>query len=332
MNIKRINASVEEFNDQYVLVKMAMLMQDGEEASVERLSAISAKDVREVQTQAVQDMLAYLAGGAKPVVAPVSSVASEEADDSETADVVEPAQEAPIKRRGRKKKTAIAPSEETVEHLDPLPGQIEMPSVEPETVPAIAPAETEMAVAEDVSAETDVEAEVPSPIQETAEVADTPSAPVETEEPVEETQPESSYEESQTEIVEDVHVEHSSEDATPSDELTREAVLEAAQVLCELEPSYAADLKAGDEKNGMVSRWALYSKKPLGVLVLDCPSIARNIVKKLARGESRTFLNEEGLKAILTIEDGLRKGIINADDLQEQFKKELEALKAEKDK
>ena len=128
MNIKRINASVEEFNDQYVLVKMAMLMQDGEEASVERLSAISAKDVREVQTQAVQDMLAYLAGGAKPVVAPVSSVASEEADDSETADVVEPAQEAPIKRRGRKKKTAIAPSEETVEHLDPLPGQIEMPS------------------------------------------------------------------------------------------------------------------------------------------------------------------------------------------------------------
>ena len=37
MNIKRINASIEEFNDQYVLVKMAMLMQDGEEASVERL-------------------------------------------------------------------------------------------------------------------------------------------------------------------------------------------------------------------------------------------------------------------------------------------------------
>lgn len=332
MNIKRINASVEEFNDQYVLVKMAMLMQDGEEASVERLSAISAKDVREVQTQAVQDILAYLAGGAKPVVAPVSSVASEEADDSETADVVEPAQEAPIKRRGRKKKTAIAPSEETVEHLDPLPGQIEMPSVEPETVPAIAPAEAEMAVAEEVSAETDAEAEVPSPIPETAEVAEAPSTPVETEEPVEETQPESSHEESQPEIVEDVHVEHSSEDATPSDELTREAVLEAAQVLCELEPSYAADLKAGDEKNGMVSRWALYSEKPLGVLVLDCPSIARNIVKKLARGESRTFLNEEGLKAILTIEDGLRKGIINADDLQEQFKKELEALKAEKDK
>lgn len=328
MNIKRINASVEEFNDQYVLVKMAMLMQDGEEASVERLSAISAKDVREVQTQAVQDMLAYLAGGAKPVVAPVSSVASEEADDSETADVVEPAQEAPIKRRGRKKKTAIAPSEETVEHLDPLPGQIEMPSVEPETVPAVAPAEAEMAVAEDVSAETDVEA----PIPETAEVAETPSTPVETEEPVEETQPESSHEESQPEIVEDVHVEHASEDAASSDELTREAVLEAAQVLCELDPSYAADLKAGDEKNGMVSCWALYSKKPLGVLVLDCPSIARNIVKKLARGESRTFLNEEGLKAIQTIEDGLRKGIINADDLQEQFKKELEALKAEKDK
>ena len=118
----------------------------------------------------------------------------------------------------------------------------------------------------------------------------------------------------------------------PSDELTREAVLEAAQVLCELEPSYAADLKAGDEKNGMVSRWALYSKKPLGVLVLDCPSIARNIVKKLARGESRTFLNEAGLKSIMTIEDGLRKGVINADDLQEQFKEELEALKAEKDK
>ena len=185
-----------------------------------------------------------------------------------------------------------------------------------------------MAVAEDVSAETDVEA----PIPETAEVAETPSTPVETEEPVEETQPESSHEESQPEIVEDVHVEHASEDAASSDELTREAVLEAAQVLCELDPSYAADLKAGDEKNGMVSRWALYSKKPLGVLVLDCPSIARNIVKKLARGESRTFLNEEGLKAIQTIEDGLRKGIINADDLQEQFKKELEALKAEKDK
>ena len=291
MNIKRINASVEEFNDQYVLVKMAMLMQDGEEASVERLSAISAKDVREVQTQAVQDMLAYLAGGAKPVVAPVSSVASEEADDSETADVVEPAQEAPIKRRGRKKKTAIAPSEETVEHLDPLPGQIEMPSVEPETVPAVAPAEAEMAVAEDVSAEAS------SPIPDTVEAAETSSTPVETDEPVEETKPE---------IVEEAHVEHSSEDAAPSDELTREAVLEAAQVLCELEPSYAADLKAGDEKNGMVSRWALYSKKPLGVLVLDCPSIARNIVKKLARGESRTFLNEAGLKSIMTIEDGRR--------------------------
>ena len=28
MNIKRINASIEEFNDQYVLVKMAMLMQE----------------------------------------------------------------------------------------------------------------------------------------------------------------------------------------------------------------------------------------------------------------------------------------------------------------
>lgn len=98
MNIKKINASIEEFNDQYVLVKMAMLMQDGEEASVERLSAISEKDVREVQTQAVQDMLAYLAGGAKPVVAPVSSVASEEADDGETADLVKPAQEAPIKQ------------------------------------------------------------------------------------------------------------------------------------------------------------------------------------------------------------------------------------------
>lgn len=317
MNIKRINASVEEFNDQYVLVKMAMLMQDGEEASVERLSAISAKDVREVQTQAVQDMLAYLAGGAKPVVAPVSSVASEEADDGETADVVKPAQEAPIKRRGRKKKTAVDPSEESVEHLDPLPGQIEMSPVEPESVPTSAPTETESVVAEDVSAE------VSAPVLETADAAEASSDQVETEEPVEETKPE---------IVEEAHVEHSSEDAAPSDELTREAVLEAAQVLCELEPSYAADLKAGDEKNGMVSRWALYSKKPLGVLVLDCPSIARNIVKKLARGESRTFLNEAGLKSIMTIEDGLRKGVINADDLQEQFKEELEALKAEKDK
>ena len=317
MNIKRINASVEEFNDQYVLVKMAMLMQDGEEASVERLSAISAKDVREVQTQAVQDMLAYLAGGAKPVVAPVSSVASEEADDSETADVVEPAQEAPIKRRGRKKKTAVDPSEESVEHLDPLPGQIEMSPVEPESVPTSAPAETESVVAEDVSAEAF------SPIPDTAEAAKTSSTPVETDEPVEETKPE---------LVAEAHVEHPTEDAAPSDELTREAVLEAAQVLCELEPSYAADLKAGDEKNGMVSRWALYSEKPLGVLVLDCPSIARNIVKKLARGESRTFLNEAGLKSIMTIEDGLRKGVINADDLQERFKEELEALKAEKDK
>lgn len=317
MNIKRINASIEEFNDQYVLVKMAMLMQDGEEASVERLSAISEKDVREVQTQAVQDMLAYLAGGAKPVVALVSSAASEEADDGETADLVKPAQEAPIKRRGRKKKTAVDPSEESVEHLDPLPGQIEMSPVEPESVPTSAPAETESVVAEDVSAEAS------SPIPDTVEAAETSSTPVETDEPVEETKPE---------IVEEAHVEHSSEDAAPSDELTREAVLEAAQVLCELEPSYAADLKAGDEKNGMVSRWALYSKKPLGVLVLDCPSIARNIVKKLARGESRTFLNEVGLKSIMTIEDGLRKGVINADDLQEQFKEELEALKAEKDK
>lgn len=317
MNIKRINASIEEFNDQYVLVKMAMLMQDGEEASVERLSAISEKDVREVQTQAVQDMLAYLAGGAKPVVAPVSSAASEEADDGETADLVKPAQEAPIKRRGRKKKTAVDPSEESVEHLDPLPGQIEMSPVEPESVPTSAPAETESVVAEDVSAEAS------SPIPDTVEAAETSSTPVETDEPVEETKPE---------IVEEAHVEHSSEDAAPSDELTREAVLEAAQVLCELEPSYAADLKAGDEKNGMVSRWALYSKKPLGVLVLDCPSIARNIVKKLARGESRTFLNEAGLKSIMTIEDGLRKGVINADDLQEQFREELEALKAEKDK
>lgn len=317
MNIKRINASIEEFNDQYVLVKMAMLMQDGEEASVERLSAISEKDVREVQTQAVQDMLAYLAGGAKPVVAPVSSAASEEADDGETADLVKPAQEAPIKRRGRKKKTAVDPSEESVEHLDPLPGQIEMSPVEPESVPTSAPAETESVVAEDVSAEAS------SPIPDTVEAAETSSTPVETDEPVEETKPE---------IVEEAHVEHSSEDAAPSDELTREAVLEAAQVLCELEPSYAADLKAGDEKNGMVSRWALYSKKPLGVLVLDCPSIARNIVKKLARGESRTFLNEAGLMSIMTIEDGLRKGVINADDLQEQFKEELEALKAEKDK
>ena len=317
MNIKRINASIEEFNDQYVLVKMAMLMQDGEEASVERLSAISEKDVREVQTQAVQDMLAYLAGGAKPVVAPVSSAASEEADDGETADLVKPAQEAPIKRRGRKKKTAVDPSEESVEHLDPLPGQIEMSPVEPESVPTSAPAETESVVSEDVSAEAS------SPIPDTVEAAETSSTPVETDEPVEETKPE---------IVEEAHVEHSSEDAAPSDELTREAVLEAAQVLCELEPSYAADLKAGDEKNGMVSRWALYSKKPLGVLVLDCPSIARNIVKKLARGESRTFLNEAGLKSIMTIEDGLRKGVINADDLQEQFKEELEALKAEKDK
>ena len=317
MNIKRINASIEEFNDQYVLVKMAMLMQDGEEASVERLSAISEKDVREVQTQAVQDMLAYLAGGAKPVVAPVSSAASEEADDGETADLVKPAQEAPIKRRGRKKKTAVDPSEESVEHLDPLPGQIEMSPVEPESVPTSAPAETESVVAEDVSAEAS------SPIPDTVEAAETSSTPVETDEPVEEIKPE---------IVEEAHVEHSSEDAAPSDELTREAVLEAAQVLCELEPSYAADLKAGDEKNGMVSRWALYSKKPLGVLVLDCPSIARNIVKKLARGESRTFLNEAGLKSIMTIEDGLRKGVINADDLQEQFKEELEALKAEKDK
>lgn len=317
MNIKRINASIEEFNDQYVLVKMAMLMQDGEEASVERLSAISEKDVREVQTQAVQDMLAYLAGGAKPVVAPVSSVASEEADDGETADLVKPAQEAPIKRRGRKKKTAVDPSEESVEHLDPLPGQIEMSPVEPESVPTSAPAETESVVAEDVSAEAF------SPIPDAAEAAKTSSTPVETDEPVEETKPE---------LVAEDHVEHPTEDAAPSDELTREAVLEAAQVLCELEPSYAADLKAGDEKNGMVSRWALYSEKPLGVLVLDCPSIARNIVKKLARGESRTFLNEAGLKSIMTIEDGLRKGVINADDLQEQFKEELEALKAEKDK
>lgn len=317
MNIKRINASIEEFNDQYVLVKMAMLMQDGEEASVERLSAISEKDVREVQTQAVQDMLAYLADGAKPVVAPVSSVASEEADDGETADLVKPAQEAPIKRRGRKKKTAVDPSEESVEHLDPLPGQIEMSPVEPESVPTSAPAETESVVAEDVSAEAF------SPIPDAAEAAKTSSTPVETDEPVEETKPE---------LVAEAHVEHPTEDAAPSDELTREAVLEAAQVLCELEPSYAADLKAGDEKNGMVSRWALYSKKPLGVLVLDCPSIARNIVKKLARGESRTFLNEAGLKSIMTIEDGLRKGVINADDLQEQFKEELEALKAEKDK
>lgn len=317
MNIKRINASIEEFNDQYVLVKMAMLMQDGEEASVERLSAISEKDVREVQTQAVQDMLAYLAGGAKPVVAPVSSVASGEADDGETADLVKPAQEAPIKRRGRKKKTAVDPSEESVEHLDPLPGQIEMSPVEPESVPTSAPAETESVVAEDVSAEAF------SPIPDAAEAAKTSSTPVETDEPVEETKPE---------LVAEAHVEHPTEDAAPSDELTREAVLEAAQVLCELEPSYAADLKAGDEKNGMVSRWALYSKKPLGVLVLDCPSIARNIVKKLARGESRTFLNEAGLKSIMTIEDGLRKGVINADDLQEQFKEELEALKAEKDK
>ena len=317
MNIKRINASIEEFNDQYVLVKMAMLMQDGEEASVERLSAISEKDVREVQTQAVQDMLAYLAGGAKPVVAPVSSVASEEADDGETADLVKPAQEAPIKRRGRKKKTAVDPSEESVEHLDPLPRQIEMSPVEPESVPTSAPAETESVVAEDVSAEAF------SPIPDTAEAAKTSSTPVETDEPVEETKPE---------LVAEAHVEHPTEDAAPSDELTREAVLEAAQVLCELEPSYAADLKAGDEKNGMVSRWALYSEKPLGVLVLDCPSIARNIVKKLARGESRTFLNEAGLKSIMTIEDGLRKGVINADDLQERFKEELEALKAEKDK
>lgn len=317
MNIKKINASVEEFNDQYVLVKMAMLMQDGEEALVERLSAISEKDVREVQTQAVQDMLAYLAGGAKPVVAPVSSVASEEADDGETADLVKPAQEAPIKRRGRKKKTAVDPSEESVEHLDPLPGQIEMSPVEPESVPTSAPAETESVVAEDVSAEAF------SPIPDTAEAAKTSSTPVETDEPVEETKPE---------LVAEAHVEHPTEDAAPSDELTREAVLEAAQVLCELEPSYAADLKAGDEKNGMVSRWALYSEKPLGVLVLDCPSIARNIVKKLARGESRTFLNEAGLKSIMTIEDGLRKGVINADDLQERFKEELEALKAEKDK
>ena len=315
--IKRINASVEEFNDQYVLVKMAMLMQNGEEASVERLSAISAKDVREVQTQAVQDMLAYLAGGAKPVVAPVSSIASEEADDGETADVVKPAQEAPIKRRGRKKKAVVDPSEEAVEHLGPLPGQIEMSPVEPESVPTSAPAETESVVAEDVSAEAS------SPIPDTAEAAKTSSTPVETDEPVEETKPE---------LVAEAHVEHPTEDAAPSDELTREAVLEAAQVLCELEPSYAADLKAGDEKNGMVSRWALYSEKPLGVLVLDCPSIARNIVKKLARGESRTFLNEAGLKSIMTIEDGLRKGVINADDLQEQFKEELEALKAEKDK
>lgn len=315
--IKRINASVEEFNDQYVLVKMAMLMQNGEEASVERLSAISAKDVREVQTQAVQDMLAYLAGGAKPVVAPVSSIASEEADDGETADVVKPAQEAPIKRRGRKKKAVVDPSEEAVEHLDPLPGQIEMSPVEPESVPTSAPVETESVVAEDVSAEAS------SPIPDTAEAAKTSSTPVETDEPVEETKPE---------LVAEAHVEHPTEDAAPSDELTREAVLEAAQVLCELEPSYAADLKAGDEKNGMVSRWALYSEKPLGVLVLDCPSIARNIVKKLARGESRTFLNEAGLKSIMTIEDGLRKGVINADDLQEQFKEELEALKAEKDK
>lgn len=315
--IKRINASVEEFNDQYVLVKMAMLMQNGEEASVERLSAISAKDVREVQTQAVQDMLAYLAGGAKPVVAPVSSIASEEADDGETADVVKPAQEAPIKRRGRKKKAVVDPSEEAVEHLDPLPGQIEMSPVEPESVPTSAPAETESVVAEDVSAEAS------SPIPDTAEAAKTSSTPVETDEPVEETKPE---------LVAEAHVEHPTEDAAPSDELTREAVLEAAQVLCELEPSYAADLKAGDEKNGMVSRWALYSEKPLGVLVLDCPSIARNIVKKLARGESRTFLNDAGLKSIMTIEDGLRKGVINADDLQEQFKEELEALKAEKDK
>lgn len=317
MNIKRINASIEEFNDQYVLVKMAMLMQDGEEASVERLSAISEKDVREVQTQAVQDMLAYLAGGAKPVVAPVSSAASEEADDGETADLVKPAQEAPIKRRGRKKKTAVDPSEESVEHLDPLPGQIEMSPVEPESVPTSAPAETESVVAEDVSAEAF------SPIPDTAEAAKTSSTPVETDEPVEETKPE---------LVAEAHVEHPTEDAAPSDELTREAVLEAAQVLCELEPSYAADLKVGDEKNGMVSRWALYSEKPLGVLVLDCPSIARNIVKKLARGESRTFLNEAGLKSIMTIEDGLRKGVINADDLQERFKEELEALKAEKDK
>ena len=317
MNIKRINASIEEFNDQYVLVKMAMLMQDGEEASVERLSAISEKDVREVQTQAVQDMLAYLAGGAKPVVAPVSSAASEEADDGETADLVKPAQEAPIKRRGRKKKTAVDPSEASVEHLDPLPGQIEMSPVEPESVPTSAPAETESVVAEDVSAEAF------SPIPDTAEAAKTSSTPVETDEPVEETKPE---------LVAEAHVEHPTEDAAPSDELTREAVLEAAQVLCELEPSYAADLKAGDEKNGMVSRWALYSEKPLGVLVLDCPSIARNIVKKLARGESRTFLNEAGLKSIMTIEDGLRKGVINADDLQERFKEELEALKAEKDK
>lgn len=317
MNIKRINASIEEFNDQYVLVKMAMLMQDGEEASVERLSAISEKDVREVQTQAVQDMLAYLAGGAKPVVAPVSSAASEEADDGETADSVKPAQEAPIKRRGRKKKTAVDPSEESVEHLDPLPGQIEMSPVEPESVPTSAQAETESVVAEDVSAEAF------SPIPDTAEAAKTSSTPVETDEPVEETKPE---------LVAEAHVEHPTEDAAPSDELTREAVLEAAQVLCELEPSYAADLKAGDEKNGMVSRWALYSEKPLGVLVLDCPSIARNIVKKLARGESRTFLNEAGLKSIMTIEDGLRKGVINADDLQERFKEELEALKAEKDK
>lgn len=317
MNIKRINASIEEFNDQYVLVKMAMLMQDGEEASVERLSAISEKDVREVQTQAVQDMLAYLAGGAKPVVAPVSSAASEEADDGETADLVKPAQEAPIKRRGRKKKTAVDPSEESVEHLDPLPGQIEMSPVEPESVPTSAPAETESVVAEDVSAEAF------SPIPDTAEAAKTSSTPVETDEPVEETKPE---------LVAEAHVEHPTEDAAPSDELTREAVLEAAQVLCELEPSYAADLKAGDEKNGMVSRWALYSEKPLGVLVLDCPSIARNIVKKLARGESRTFLNEAGLKSIMTIENGLRKGVINADDLQERFKEELEALKAEKDK
>ena len=317
MNIKKINASIEEFNDQYVLVKMAMLMQDGEEALVERLSAISEKDVREVQTQAVQDMLAYLAGGAKPVVAPVSSVASEEADDGETADLVKPAQEAPIKRRGRKKKTAVDPSEESVEHLDPLPGQIEMSPVEPESVPTSAPAETESVVAEDVSAEAF------SPIPDTAEAAKASSTPVETDEPVEETKPE---------LVAEAHVEHPTEDAAPSDELTREAVLEAAQVLCELEPSYAADLKAGDEKNGMVSRWALYSEKPLGVLVLDCPSIARNIVKKLARGESRTFLNEAGLKSIMTIEDGLRKGVINADDLQERFKEELEALKAEKDK
>ena len=85
------------------MVKMAMLMQNGEEASVERLSAITAKDVREVQTQAVQDMLAYLAGRRSLLLHRFRPLPLKKLMMAKLQ-MVKPAQEAPIKRRGRKKK------------------------------------------------------------------------------------------------------------------------------------------------------------------------------------------------------------------------------------